>query len=391
VLKPTKVITTTRRFGAKFLRKAWVGYKLSHGPIPGPVQRLHDRIRIRFLEGQLPYWERVYRPSANKPVNVGFIGAGRYAQLHLRVLSALDDVQITGLLTRGGPATATVAQEFSIPGVHTDIDRFLAEVPADCYFVVVSSRNTFEIASKCLATGKPTFIEKPAAYTSAQVLQLAEIAERNHTFGMVGMNRRYFSVLQHGLASLADMGPLRGGHLEVPIMLTTDRQQSRLEQAEYEDMMMRNAIHGIDLLRFVFGEVRDIYSYARENLEHRNAAASYATIIEHESGAVSTLLSLWDTPQIWRMHIVAERGSLELSPLENATLHETGDSSLQVRRDPIDIKYRPGMFAQDTSMINAVRGQKIPPFPASLLSDAAKTTRLVEQVRSHNLTLRSGS
>jgi predicted dehydrogenase len=66
-------------------------------------------------------------------------------------------------------------------------------------------------------------MEKPAGVSAAETAELERQARRNNTFGMVCMNRRFYSLIEHGLACLADCGPLRGAMLEVPHAITAEQ------------------------------------------------------------------------------------------------------------------------------------------------------------------------
>ncbi len=72
----------------------------------------------------LPEWKRSEKTT--KPiVRVGFIGAGKYAQFHLEVLSKLSGVDITSILTTGKPRVKEVVDKFGINKTFDDISQFL--------------------------------------------------------------------------------------------------------------------------------------------------------------------------------------------------------------------------------------------------------------------------
>ena len=67
------------------------------GFLPAPVRdevlgywQFRQAIRGRR---RCPFWERREKPDVNrKLVRIGFVGAGRYAQNHLKVLTHLDQI-----------------------------------------------------------------------------------------------------------------------------------------------------------------------------------------------------------------------------------------------------------------------------------------------------------
>lgn len=336
-------------------------------------------------EVKVPYWERT-ESIVHPVVRVGFVGAGEYAQNHLQVLSYLRGAEITSILTTGGPRVKDVAAKYSISKLYSDIDDFLSQDDIDCIVVVVPARLIKSVAMQCLSSGKPVLMEKPPGFSADETSELVDQARKYKTYGMVSMNRRFYSVVEHGLAALAGYGPLRGAILEVPEAITLNRQSYRLPNIEFDHFMFRNSIHGIDLLRYILGDVKKVYSLARSNAQYGNRGASFAALVEHETGALSTILALWDTPPIFRLRLISEQGYLQFGPLEQGVFGKGKNTpEVPIKADKIDIKFRMGVYAQDLHFINAVREGRQPSVPACLLPDAYKTNLLIEQILSSSI------
>jgi len=378
-----------RKFVGRMLKAA---YRLLGWAIPSPIRnellayaryRRGSRARVAYIR---PYWERREQSGVAKGlVRIGFVGAGTYAQNHLKVLANLEQVEIASLLTTGGPRVYEVAPKYGITRIFTDIDDFVAQEDVDCFVVVVPTRYTRSVALTCLRVGKPVLMEKPAGVSSAETAELVRQAEESNTFGMVCMNRRFYSVIEHGLAQLASCGPLRGAMLEMPLAISAERQSGRLTEWDYDHFLVRNSIHGIDLLRYILGDPVKVHSLAWPNEEFKNAAASFASLWEYDRGMVATITDLWDTPPVWRLKVVAEQGWIEFEPLEQGWFAHKEGKKLQIRSDPIDRQYRMGVYAQDLHFVQAVRQGKRPSLPACLLPDAYRTMLLVEQILDSSL------
>ncbi len=356
--------------------------------LPGPVRRpildyynfLSKRRSLERMQYALPYWERREQPGDKPLVRVGFIGAGNYARHHLKVLRALQNVSIEAILTTGSPRGRAVAAEYGVTDLYTDRDAFLSEVDVDCYVVVVSAWAIKPVVMDCLATGKPVLLEKPAGVSPEDTAELAEQAEKHDTYGMVCMNRRFYSVIEHGLATLATYGPIRGAILEMPERITDERQSRRLTEWDYDHFAFRNSVHGIDLLRYILGDAREVQSIARPNVAFANAGASFGGVIEHEGGAMSAVLALWDTQLPWRLTVIAENGRLRFAPFERGWFINEKGVEIPIRVDEIDTAFRAGVYAQDLHFIESVRRGRKPTLPASLLPDALKTNVLIDRL-----------
>src|SRR5262249_29372254 len=138
-------------------------------------------------------------------------------------------------------------------------------------------------------------------------------------------------------------------------------------------------------VRYVLGEPTKVHSLLSLNSERKNAAASFATILEYPSGVVATITDLWDTPEVWRLKIIAGMGWVEFEGLEQGWFVNAQGAKTPIRLDPVDAEFRTGVYAQDLHFIEAVRSGKKPFLPACLLPDAHKTMLLMEQILSNSL------
>ena len=359
--------------------------------LPAPIRNAYAAYRrptrqaeaLQRLSASLPNWSRrAVDVDAEPPVRLGFVGAGVYAQHHLQAFSSLPGVKLTALLTTGGPRAQEAVRRYGIAHSYVDREAFLQHEGLDAFVVVVPAHLIRAVSQDVLSAGKPVLLEKPAGFSAQETADLATQAQRHQTWGMVCMNRRFYSVVEHGLAALAAEGPIRGAILEIPEDITRDRLSGRLTETEYEHFMFRNSVHGIDLLRYIMGDVVAVHSVSRPNSAFQNAAASYAACLEHEGGLFSTVLALWDTTRTWRLRIIAERGWVELAPFERGWFVSTSrpDIRIPLSPDEVDIEFRPGVYAQDAHFVRAVRNRETPFLPASLLDDAVLTNRLIEAI-----------
>jgi predicted dehydrogenase len=332
----------------------------------------------------VPHWTRTERPGRKRAVRVGVVGAGSYARQHLKVLRSLDDVEVTALLTTGGPAAAKIGPKFGIERLFTDAGEFVAQDDLDCFVVVVPPRSMVEVASRCLSAGRPVLLEKPPGVTSAETGALVRAADAAGTWGMVGLNRRFYSILEHGLAALAGLGPVRGAVLEVPQRITADRRSERLTPFDYDHFYVRNSIHDVDLLRYVLGDPVRVHSRAWPNTEFANRAASFAAILEYGNGVVATVLDLWDTPDETRLKVIAEGGSVQWERMRRGWVEVDGERR-PIPLDPVDERFRAGVWAQDLHFVEAVRAGRKPTLPAATLEDALGTMVLIDQILADTL------
>ena len=338
------------------------------------------RCLVDFVKSNnLPKWHRRDQ-CGPELVRVGMIGAGRFARSHLEVLASSDHVRVVAVCSTGSERSRQLAAEFDIKNVYSDLQQFLTDESCDAYFVVVPVLQLHEVAMQVLSQGKPVFVEKPAGVSSFQTQQLIDQARRFNTYAMVGYNRRFYSVVEHALAALAGCGPIRGGTLEIPETISQWRSSGKYESAVYDNWMFVQSSHAIDLFRFLLGSVQRVQSINVPRKDCQNAAASFNSLVEFESGVSGHVMALWDVHPRWRMRIVAERGSIEFDGLETAYFCNNLNERIAVPIDPIDAKFRCGLFAQDMKFLEAVQAGTRPTMPACMLEDALETNTLIEQL-----------
>ena len=324
-------------------------------------------------------WARREREGEKPRIRVAVAGAGRYAQFHLAALAAYDNVEVVGLLTTGSDRGRETAERFQIEHHVADLDTFAA-LDAECFVLVVPPQAMVETATACLRTGRPVLLEKPAGVASGDTAALASVAASAGTWGMIGMNRRFYSVVEHGLAALADLGPIRAAMLEVPQPITADRLSGRLTEFDYDHYYVRNSIHGVDLLRFVLGTPAAVHSLAWKNADYGNRAASFGALLEYPRGVLASVTDAWDTPSVWRLKVVAEQGWIEFEPLERGYVADARGGKREIPVDTVDRTFRPGIWAQDLHFVEAVRAGRPPLHPASTLADGVESMRLAEAI-----------
>jgi predicted dehydrogenase len=203
---------------------------------------------------------------------------------------------------------------------------------------------------------------------------------------MVGLNRRFYSIVEHGLAAIAETGLIRGAIVEIPQRIGSKRRSERLTEFDYDNFYVRNSIHGVDLIRYVLGDPRRVYSRTWPNEERDNQGAAYTALLEYDKGVFGAVVDLWDTPDRTRLQVISEDGRLELElsqPHKGWIDSSKGRYAIPI--DRVDDDFRAGIWAQDLCFVEAVRAGRLPRVPAATLQNSLGTMRLVEQILADSL------
>jgi len=311
-------------------------------------------------------------------LRVAIIGAGGMARRHLEVLRSIPEAEVVAVSSRGLERLEKLASDFEIDHRFRSNEEMLKTVRPDAVLVTVNAVNLYEVTLLCIEHGISALLEKPPGLTASQTESLLGASKRVEGQYMVGLNRRFYSVIQ-GAKKIVDDS---GGLVSVLIQTTEDVaaiRTSGLHPAEVlEHWMAANGIHCIDLLRFFGGDVASVYAFSSAWKDR--TPDSYGALIRFKNGAIGHYVSNWTSPGRWEVTAYGFDMRVDLSPLEEGKVTTRGGSVSPLRKDDIDVKFKPGFYAQDKYFVDHVRQSAPIERPAANLEDALGTMRLVEAI-----------
>lgn len=318
----------------------------------------------------------------DRPLRVAMFGAGKAARFHLVALDQIPGVELAGVCSRSGStAEALVAGR---PGAlaTSDPHELIGAPGVDAAVVAVPHDLTAGLTRSLVEAGIPTLVEKPAASSSVEALELARLAAERGVLVLVAVNRRYYSLVQQARAVVAERGPIRGVLVEGHEPVDTLQRQGEIDPDLARHWLRLNSIHFIDLLRLVGGEVVDVRGEVAGVRvpagDHLSASLRFA------SGAVGTYVAHWNSaaPPMLRIYGEESYAEVRLSPPEDAFVQFSGKRRIRLHADAADEAAKPGVLEQDLAFLRAVSDEATSaPFPASDLADHAASLRLVEEIR----------
>jgi len=234
------------------------------------------------------------------------------------------------------------------------------------------------VAAECLKRGIPTLLEKPPGLSAEETTSLAQIAQETNCVNMVALNRRFYSVMQRAREEILSVGPLVSVLVEGPERLAEVKAVGIHPPEIIAGLLFANSIHCIDLLRYFGGDVDHISATASQwDEEQKN---SFDALIKFQNGATGHYIAHWMSPASWAVTLYGMGRRVSLNPLEKATLMEADRSEKLLPVDEVDVKFKPGLYAQDRFFLDAVHERRPISYPASDLADAVKTMQLIEAI-----------
>ena len=166
--------------------------------------------------------------------------------------------------------------DFGFARSYTDIEEMLATETLDACVTVMPVSRIVDIGILLLKKKMPCVIEKPLGQTLAEIEKLAQVARETRTPHMVSVNRRFMPYLNRA-ASWAKQG---GG---VHYVRATQVRHARSEP----DFIWSTAIHPLDLLRHIAGDVTRIETQVISSQEI--SSIWYSISLTFTSGAAGHL------------------------------------------------------------------------------------------------------
>lgn len=256
------------------------------------------------------------------------IGCGRISTNHIKAavnnsskleLSAVCDIvpeRMQQLLEKHG-----LENDDSIKR-YTDYKVMIEEIAPELVSIATESGSHAEIALYCIDKGINVIIEKPMAMSMADADEIIRRSQLKHVKVCACHQNRFNVAVQKTRKALESgrFGRLSHGSVHV----RWNRNQSYYDQAKWrgtwaEDggCLMNQCIHGIDLLRWMFGnEVDEVYGTTRQQFHNYLEAEDVGmAIVKFKNGAIATIegtTNVYPKNLEETLYIFGEKGTVKI-------------------------------------------------------------------------------
>jgi predicted dehydrogenase/threonine dehydrogenase-like Zn-dependent dehydrogenase len=144
--------------------------------------------------------------NQTREINIGFIGAGSFAQSYLlpnaKLFGSYDTV-----VTRDGINSKNVAQKFGFNFASSDPGSIINNSSINTVFIATQHDTHARYVVQNLEKGKSVYVEKPLALNMDELNEIIRtIDENNSPALMVGFNRRFADISQIAKKEFNDIG-----------------------------------------------------------------------------------------------------------------------------------------------------------------------------------------
>ena len=253
-----------------------------------------------------------------KPVRLAVVGAGVMGRKHAELIAAHSSCSLVGICDADS-VHSSLAEEFNVP-FYQNLEELLEKERPQAAIIATPNGSHAALTEVCARRSVHVLIEKPIADSLDGAHRIVKVAEETGIQVLVGHHRRHSPLIQEA-RSIIQRGAL--GKLVAVSMLW-----ALMKPAEYYEVDWRskppgggptfiNLIHELDSLRFLCGEIREVYAQASSAVRKLDVEDSLTISLSFENGALGSVLASDTTPSPWSYEATAQENALYFHRDEN--------------------------------------------------------------------------
>ena len=249
-----------------------------------------EPVRINQMRGR-------GRMKVNRRIRFGILGCGVIGPHHARAIAGLDEAEVVAVADVVSERAEELAGEYGCSW-HPGLDDMLSKKDLDAVCICTPSGMHARDATKVLQAGKGVVIEKPVDVTLEAVDRLRGVQRATGGKVAVVSQHRFDPATRavHEAVTNGRFGRLTSGSAEVRWW----RSQSYYDSGGWRGtwamdgggVLINQAIHSIDLLRWLMGPVVEVTAYtgllAHEGIEVEDTAVA---VLKFAGGALGTIVA----------------------------------------------------------------------------------------------------
>ncbi|MEK5069954.1 Gfo/Idh/MocA family protein [Sporosarcina sp. FSL K6-1508] len=266
-------------------------------------------------------------------IKVGIIGTGYFSMFHAKILSKVADVKITAIYGTSIEKAELMADKFTHAKGYDNLEGMLDAVNLDAVYICVPPMVHGELELALIKRGIPFFVEKPLSQGKEIPLQVLKGIKKKSLLTSVGYQYRYSESIAHLKSILNDqnigiaLGHYMGSMPKVPWWKN---------QSCSGGQFIEQTTHIVDLLRYICGEVDEVYSLFR----NQNLSAQDKSVTVADVGTVTMKLCNGIVANISNTCILPENvGKSGITLFTDQGMLDWSSKRLEITRKSLTSKY----------------------------------------------------
>ena len=222
---------------------------------------------------------------------IAVIGAGLIGQKHAALIANSVTAELVGICDSDN-SRAVIAQQYQAP-FYPSVEEVLTQTRPEGAIVATPNHLHAPVAEICAAHGVHLLVEKPIADTLVDAERISKAATTAGVQVLVGHHRRYNPLIAQTRA-LIEQGAL-GRLIGVSVLWTLHKPDEYFQvtwrtQRPNGGPALINLIHEIDSLRYLCGEITQVYAQSSSAIRGFAVEDSLAATLTFANGALGTIL-----------------------------------------------------------------------------------------------------
>ncbi|MGL5136387.1 MAG: Gfo/Idh/MocA family protein [Beijerinckiaceae bacterium] len=223
------------------------------------------------------------------PVRIAVMGAGQIGRRHISHIVAEPTVALHAVVDPA-PGTQAVAAASGAPWF-PDFDTMLAAGRPDG--VLIATPNQLHVAHglAAVAAGLPVLVEKPIADDLGEGAKLVSAAASAGVPLLTGHHRRHNPMVARAKEIIASgkLGRIVAAHSFFWLLKPDEYFETEWRRMPGAGPVLMNAIHDIDLFRYLVGEVAEVHAFQNNAVRGHPVDETSVVILRFDNGALGTL------------------------------------------------------------------------------------------------------
>jgi myo-inositol 2-dehydrogenase/D-chiro-inositol 1-dehydrogenase len=306
-------------------------------------------------------------------IRIGIIGAGYIGGVHAQVLAQDERVQLAAIYDVVAERAQRLARSSGALS-----SRSAEELTETCDAVYITTPNTkhTELAAVCTAAGKHVFCEKPMATNLEDARRVLDAAEKSRAVFQVGHNRRFAPVYTTLKRMISEEARPHSAHVKMNRGELINPQWVGDPQTT-GGFLYETTIHMFDMMRFLFGEVRELSALG--SMHEYPETDDFSVLLGFASGMHATLCSSADASWLFpfeRVEVFCHHRTITTREMESLVASE-GMEGKQTTRSmhQLSKEEKWGYVQEDRAFIDSI----LTGAPAAVTAlDGYKSVELVD-------------
>lgn len=242
-----------------------------------------------------------------KKINIAVIGAGSIGQKHIKAIKSTKDANLVAIVDTNNNIDNNV-KHFS------SINEMFENIKVDGAVVATPNNLHLEHGLKLLNRKCHVLIEKPITTRSTHTKKLINLSKKYKVKILVGHHRRHNEISKKAFELInikKILGIVRSVHIHCQMFKPDNYfNYDSWRKKEGAGPILVNLIHDIDLMNYLFGNVKSVFAYNRPSLRGFVNEDLSGAIMKFENGIICTILLSDSVVSPWSWEFTSQENSI---------------------------------------------------------------------------------